>query len=86
MPSKGQVKLRCISCGNETVCDAKNKLTDFILKDAQRRKLKAKQEATAASGDKKKSAKAKKKAPGDAAAAEDDDEDTEWSVDVSRCG
>ena len=45
VPSKGQVKLRCISCGNETTCDAKNKLTDFILKDAQRRKLKAKQEA-----------------------------------------
>src|SRR5437016_5698698 len=27
VPSKGQVKLRCISCGNETQCDPKHKLT-----------------------------------------------------------
>jgi len=81
-PSKGQVKLRCISCGNETLCDPKNKLTDFILKDAQRRKLKAKQEAAAAAGGKKKGAgKTKKTAGGDL--DEVDDDNTEWSVDVS---
>jgi len=84
VPSKGQVKLRCISCGNETLCDAKNKLTDFILKDAQRRKLKAKQEAAGAAGagGKKKGGKSKKTgAAGEADEGEDDN--TEWSVDVS---
>jgi translation initiation factor 5 len=85
-PSKGQVKLRCISCGNETQCDPKHKLTDFILKDAARRKLKAKQEAIAANeanAGKKKSAKGKKeKAAGEGGGDEDGDA-TEWSVDVS---
>merc|ERR1711991_989026 len=34
VPSKGQVKLRCISCGNETVCDPKHKMSDYVLKGA----------------------------------------------------
>merc|ERR1711991_887148 len=85
VPSKGQVKLRCISCGNETVCDPKHKLSDYVLKDAARRKLKAKQEAMAAmesKGSKKKSSKKSSKSK-KAAAGEEDDEELEWSVDVS---
>lgn len=80
VPSKGGVSLRCISCGNETICDPKHKLTDFIVKDAARRRLKAKQEAKAASDSKssKKSKGKKEKQAEDAG-----DEDTEWSVDVS---
>ena len=87
VPSKGIVKLRCISCGNETVCDAKHKLTDFILKDAARRKLKAKQEAMAAaeSKGKKKASRSKKSKAGASGEGADevDEEATDWSVDVS---
>lgn len=83
-PSKGQVKLRCISCGNETLCDPKSKLCDYITKDAARRKLKAKQEAQGSAGSdgkKKKGAKAKAGAAG--ADEGEDDGVTDWSVDVS---
>ncbi len=86
VPSKGLVKLRCISCGNETTCDPKHKLTDFILKDAARRKLKAKQEAMAASeanAGKKKSSKSKKDKTSVDQGGDDGGDATEWSVDVS---
>jgi len=88
VPSKGIVKLRCISCGNETQADAKHKLTDFVLKDAARRKLKAKQEAMAAAESKGKGKSKKKSKKGGKSSSsksdpEDDDEATEWSVDVS---
>lgn len=87
-PSKTAVKLRCISCGNETVCP-KNKMSEHIQKDWQRRKIKAKQEheaaaaAAAGAAGKKKSGKTKKGADGKTEVDDGEDDNADWSVDVS---